>query len=100
MTTAMLSALRARLKSPSFNDSHQLLRTVSGTSRFKILTMLQLSPAGLTPTDIARVLNVSLSRVSHQLRILRDHRLVMTNEGSREVVYRIAPNKVVRQLLR
>jgi ArsR family transcriptional regulator, zinc-responsive transcriptional repressor len=99
MNTATITALRSSLHSSRLRDSHVMLRALSGTSRFKILMILRKEPAGLTPTEIAKVLNVSLSRVSHQMRILRDHDLVTVTENSREAIYRLRSKQLIDRIV-
>ncbi len=99
MKTSAILTLRDILRSATLKRTHALLRAVSGTSRFKILMVLRHEPAGLTPTEIAKALNVSLSRISHQLRILRDHDLVTVTAGSREVTYRLRSKQLIDRLV-
>ena len=99
MNTAAMTALRSSLHSSTLRASHAMLRAISGTSRFRILMILRHEPAGLTPTEIAKVLHVSLSRVSHQMRILRDHGLVTVTERSRESVYHLRSKQLIDRIV-
>ena len=50
--------------------------------------------AGLTVTELAKILNMSVSRVSHQLRILREHNLVSAKKINRETLYTLANHRI------
>ncbi|MFA6603251.1 MAG: metalloregulator ArsR/SmtB family transcription factor [Patescibacteria group bacterium] len=68
----------------------RMLRAISGQARWQVLMLLRNSENGLTTTDIAAILKATLSRVSHQLRILKGHGLVKTQRYGRNVVYALA----------
>lgn len=58
--------------------------------RYRILTILRASPNGLTISEIAKVFRVSLSRISHQMRILESARLVAGSSDASRTRYRFA----------
>ena len=89
MTNATLTQLRQQLQEPLIKQKHANLRAVAGSTRFKILIMLHDQPTGLTVTEMATVLHSTLSRVSHQMKILRQHKIVGSVPRHREVVYRL-----------
>lgn len=79
--------LRKTLHDRSVQRTYQQLRALSGSMRFKIVLVLAEHGRGMNVTEIARVLQSSLSRISHQLRILREQGVVEANAHNRETVY-------------
>ena len=75
-----------------------MMRVCCGPMRFKVLTLLGSRREGFTVTELARVLQSSLSRVSHQLRILRKHKLVFAKGINRETIYRLSNGKIAECL--
>jgi len=80
-----------QLKKTAFNrktkEKLARLRVISGSGRFRILVLLKERPEGLKVTEIASVLRASTSRVSHQMRILRQHGMVAAEPNGRERIY-------------
>lgn len=80
-----------QLKKTAFNrktkDTLARLRVISGSGRFRILVLLNERPTGLKVTEIATVLQASTSRVSHQMRILRQNGMVHAEPQGREKIY-------------
>lgn len=62
------------------------------TTRIKILSALDKSE--LCVCDIAALLNMSISAVSHQLKILRESELVTTSRDGKVVYYSLADDHV------
>ena len=62
------------------------------TTRIKILSALEKSE--LCVCDIAALLNMSISAVSHQLKILRESALVTTSRDGKVVYYSLADDHV------
>ena len=89
MTTATITGLRRRLRQPAIIGKYVTLRAVSGSTRFKIMVMLHTHRQGLTITEMAEVLQNSLSRVSHQIRILRQRQIIISTRRHRQVTYRL-----------
>lgn len=89
MNTLTLTKLRRRLQESVIRQRYATLRAISGSTRYKILVMLHYQPEGLTVTEMARTLNSTLSRISHQMRILRRYKIVKSTPRRREVVYRL-----------
>jgi DNA-binding transcriptional ArsR family regulator len=86
-----LASVRALLKSKKVHESLRILRALCGPMRYQILVALRASgSAGLTVTELSLVLDASLSRISHQLAILRRHRLVVAKSKNRETMYVLA----------
>jgi DNA-binding transcriptional ArsR family regulator len=90
MTPRKLKHLRRILASAWIKERHRLVKAVSGRTRYQILTILGGHKEGYTVSEIAYVLQVSISRVSHQMKILKNHRLVSSSSGGKYVTYRLA----------
>jgi DNA-binding transcriptional ArsR family regulator len=94
MTQQQLRRLKKLLSSKKTKESFKICRSLCGSMRFKIIFILNKQKSGLTVTEMAKILDVSLSRVSHQLRILKKYRLVLTKRINREVVYILANHRI------
>lgn len=70
---------------------------LSDPTRLRILQALLLAD-GLCVCDLAEVAGVSASAVSHQLRLLRDRRLVTFSRDGKRAVYRLADEHVATLL--
>lgn len=68
-------------------DATTLLKVVADPTRFRILSALNVSE--LCVCDLAAVVGISESAVSHQLRLLRAHRLVTFRKEGRIAYYRL-----------
>ena len=77
-------------------DLADLFRMFGDTTRIKILYVLFESE--LCVCDIARLLNLSQSAVSHQLRILKDAKLVRFRREGKTVFYTLDDDHVRRIL--
>lgn len=65
-----------------------MIRVMAGSMRFRIIERLaQRGPQDVT--QIAKAFGATLSRVSHQLGILRYAKMVITKRQSRSVVYEL-----------
>ena len=73
-------------------DSVLLLKGFSDVTRFKILCLLR--EGEVCVHQIVDVLDVSQSGISHQLRMLRDARLVKSRKEGRHVFYALADEHV------
>ncbi|MBI4992261.1 MAG: winged helix-turn-helix transcriptional regulator [Candidatus Harrisonbacteria bacterium] len=76
----------------------KVVKVWSGPTRFKILLLLSVYKRGFTVTELANILHSSLSRISHQLRILKKYQLVSSTGQNRETVYKIT-NSLTRKHL-
>lgn len=77
----------------------QTLRVLCGSMRFRILmTLKYLGQGGLTVTELALILNVSLSRISHQLKILKDYNLIVSKKIGGELRYSLADHRAEKYL--
>jgi ArsR family transcriptional regulator len=73
-------------------ESVLLLKGFADVTRLTILSLLQ--EGEVCVHDIVEALDISQSGVSHQLRILRDARLVSRRKEGRHVFYRLADKHV------
>lgn len=73
-------------------ESVLLLKGFADLTRLKTLCLLR--EGEVCVHDIVEVLDISQSGVSHQLRILRDARLVRSRKEGRHVYYRLADEHV------
>ncbi len=79
------------LKRPDLSDIAYIFSAIGGETRIKILFLL--SEAGeLCVCDLADILGQSVSRVSHQLKILKNSGLVKTRKESPTIYYSISSN--------
>jgi ArsR family transcriptional regulator, lead/cadmium/zinc/bismuth-responsive transcriptional repressor len=69
------------------NDASTLLKIVADPTRLRILSAL--AATELCVCDIAASVGLSESASSHQLRLLREHRLVSHRKEGRVVYYRL-----------
>jgi ArsR family transcriptional regulator, lead/cadmium/zinc/bismuth-responsive transcriptional repressor len=69
------------------NDASTLLKMIADPTRLRILSALTASE--LCVCDIAASVGLSESAASHQLRLLREHRLVSHHKEGRVVYYRL-----------
>ncbi len=83
---AKVNALKKQmLKDEEVNNLSQTFGILSDPTRTKII--FALSKKELCVCDISNLLNVSISAVSHQLRILRNSRLVKYRKSGKMVFY-------------
>jgi ArsR family transcriptional regulator len=93
--TADLEVLRHRLlEGSSLGALAETFRMLGDTTRVRILDALSCSE--LCVCDIARLLGLSESAVSHQLRLLRGMRLVRPRRSGRLVFYALDDEHIVR----
>jgi ArsR family transcriptional regulator, lead/cadmium/zinc/bismuth-responsive transcriptional repressor len=79
-----------------FQDMAETFKSMSDTTRLKILYIL--SKQHLCVCDIAEIVNMSISAVSHQLRILRDKKLVKYKKQGKCALYSLDDDHVVQLL--
>jgi len=87
MTSGHLQEMRRRLRSKKFKNELKMVRSVCSQPRFKIMVALCHNLAGLTVSDIAEILQAPISRISHQLAILRGIKVVRRRRRNREMIY-------------
>lgn len=81
---------------PSQSRAVEIFRALADPTRMRLL--LALCDEALCVCDLAEIVGVSESGVSHQLRMLRDLRLVAWERDGKRAVYRLADDHV-RDLL-
>ncbi|NLM97083.1 MAG: winged helix-turn-helix transcriptional regulator [Halanaerobiaceae bacterium] len=74
-------------------DLAELFKTIGDPTRIKILYTL--SKEELCVCDLSEQLGMSLSAISHQLRILRAHKLVKFRKEGRSVFYSLDDDHVL-----
>lgn len=77
-------------------DVAELFKVFGDSTRINIIATLYENE--LCVCDVAEVLNMTVSAVSHQLRILRHNKLVKTRRSGKEVFYSLADDHVVKIL--
>ena len=78
------------------DESVLLLKGFADATRLKILCLLR--EGEVCVHTVVEAMDISQSGVSHQLRILRDARLVRSRKEGRHVYYRLADEHVERLL--
>jgi ArsR family transcriptional regulator len=68
-----------------YEDLSDLFKILGDFTRTKILATLSISEMNVT--DICEVINMSKSAVSHQLRVLRQAKLIKARKQGKEVYY-------------
>ena len=74
----------------------ELFKMFGDGTRAKILSCLQIKP--LCVYEIAEVLDMSMSAVSHQLRVLRSGKLVKGKKEGKEVIYSLDDDHITKML--
>ena len=86
---------QARLAMPDHGcveDASALLKAVADPTRLRLLSAL--NTGELCVCDLAAVVGISESAISHQLRLLRAHRLVTFRKEGRIAYYRLLDHHV------
>lgn len=73
-------------------DLAELFKVFGDSTRTKILSCLEISE--LCVCDIASCLNMTTSAISHQLRILRQAKLIKSRKSGKEVFYSLDDDHV------
>lgn len=94
MTNIKQHSIHTLFANKDVKETRHILRSLCGPMRFEITLILSKYPEGLTVSEIAELLHSSLSRISHQLRILKKDNLVGSTREGRNVTYRIAHEHV------
>lgn len=93
----MVTAIRDRLPEENIiYDLAELFKMFGDSTRTKILSCLQIRD--LYVGEIADILNMSVSAVSHQLRVLRGAKLVKGTKEGKEVKYSLDDDHVTHIL--
>ncbi len=88
MNTNKRQELRHSITGKELRERHRVLRVVGGLTRFRILSLLSAAGEALNVTEIAEILDASVSTTSHELKILKKHDFVISSVKGREVFYR------------
>lgn len=75
-------------------DLADLFKVFGDSTRIKILSCLKVSE--LCVNDIAQALNMTISAVSHQLRVLKTNKLIKSRKQGKEVYYSLDDDHVER----
>ena len=90
---ALVKDVRSHLPENEQVDSlANLFKVFGDSSRTKIMSCLEIRD--LCVCDIAEILDMTISAVSHQLRILRDAKLVKATKMGKEVMYSLDDDHV------
>ena len=89
---AVQKAKRAMPDVACVEDASVLLKVVADPTRLRLLSALNIGE--LCVCDLAAVVGISESAVSHQLRLLRAHRLVTFRKVGRIAYYRLLDHHV------
>ena len=73
-------------------DLAELFKVFGDSTRIRILFVL--SSAEVCVCDLARVLNMTKSAISHQLRILKQNKLVKSRREGKSIFYSLADGHV------
>lgn len=95
--TGHMSCLHAGEGGPVMKDKYiqplaDIYKVLGDPTRLRILHVLLHNEVAVS--DISRQINMGQSAVSHQLRILRDARLVQFRRAGKEVYYSLSDNHV------
>jgi ArsR family transcriptional regulator, lead/cadmium/zinc/bismuth-responsive transcriptional repressor len=94
--SAVMAARRSLGDAPPAGDVATLFAVLGDPTRIRVLTAL--SAGELCVCDLAAATGVNRSTVSHQLRVLRDHRLVRRRRKGKVVYYALDDDHVVQLL--
>jgi len=89
---AVQTARQAMPDEACVENASALLKAVADPTRLRLLSAL--NTGELCVCDLAAVIGISESAVSHQLRLLRAHRLVTFRKQGRIVYYRLLDHHV------
>ena len=80
----------------SVREISEFFADFSQETRIRLISLLSISP--LSVGEIGRALNMNQTTVSHQLRILKDRRVVTCSRRGKEIVYAIS-NESINDIL-
>lgn len=73
-----------------------LFKSISDPTRVRIVALLE--KHSLTVNEISTTLNMSQSSISHQLRILRNYRIVVGERNGRQIMYHLIDHHIASML--
>jgi len=82
--------IRLRRKKEKDKSCALLLKVLADETRLEVLQLLMSGPKRVG--EINEVLDIDQSLLSHHLRILRDHELVISRRDGKGVLYHISPS--------
>ena len=91
-----LKEMQRLFSAPSFIGHLKMTSAIFGVPRFKIVAALCRFEEGLTVTEIAEIMQAPISRISHQLAILRHAGLVRRRRRNREAIYALDKRQIAR----
>ena len=91
-----MAARGALAEAPASERVAALFAMLGDATRMRVLTALQ--PGELCVCDLAVATGVNRTTISHQLRVLRDHRLVRRRREGKVVYYALDDDHVVALL--
>jgi len=95
MDKTTIDNIRAKLpQSDNLQELAELFKMFGDTTRAKILSCLQIRD--LYVTELSDILDMSVSAVSHQLRVLRGAKLVKGTKEGKEVKYSLDDDHVTK----
>jgi DNA-binding transcriptional ArsR family regulator len=94
--SAVMAARRALGDAPPATDVAALFAILGDATRIRVLSAL--SSGELCVCDLAAATGVNRSTVSHQLRVLREHRLVRRRRQGKVVYYALDDGHVLQLL--
>jgi DNA-binding transcriptional ArsR family regulator len=90
---AVMAARRALGDAPPIDDIARVFAVLSDPTRLRVL--LALGEDELCVTDLAAATGVNRTTISHQLRVLRQHRLVRRRRQGKVVYYALDDDHVM-----
>ena len=81
-----------RIVEQTMPEETELFKVFGDSTRIRILFVL--SSAEVCVCDLARVLNMTQSAISHQLRILKQNKLVKSRREGKSIFYSLADGHV------
>lgn len=89
ITQTVRGDLQKILASERVRMEYETIRAVGGFTRFLIISVLNAYPPGLTATDLTEIFQASPSKISHQIRILRNHHLIVGKRTGQTTTFQL-----------
>lgn len=91
-TKALKKISKLKIKEEEVGDLAELFKIFGDSTRLKILFVL--FETELCVCDLAEVLNMTQSAISHQLQILKQNKLIKNRRDGKSIFYSLADNHV------
>lgn len=88
-----LEILNKMPKDETIYDLAELYKVFGDSTRTKILSALSIEDMNVS--ELSHLLNMTVSAISHQLRVLRTAKLIKGKKEGKEVIYSLDDNHVV-----